>query len=311
MKKELTRLRSAFQRPGFVTFKANEPVPADVLLDSVFARAYGLSFDRLSVSAAGDPSQVEDLLGGEPNAVHVFSRPADEPLLHEAAEQLREAVPWPQEPQDGDVVADLIVVEPTVVYVGAHVHHRGHSPYAGALLPTEIPALAPSRAWLKLEDAIHRFHLRPKPGEVAIEIGSAPGGASFALCSRGVFVHGIDPAQMSDAVTSLLHPSGDALFTHVKKPFAHVGRKDLPKHRADYLLLDVNVAPNESLVMVEKCVQMLGERPRVALLTFKLADYEVARDLPQWLARLRQLGYSNIAAKQLGSSHKELVVCAR
>jgi 23S rRNA (cytidine2498-2'-O)-methyltransferase len=299
--------RAAFQRPGFVTFKTE--VAADIVLDAIFAHTYGASLDRLSLKEAQDPRSIERVLGGDPDVVHVYARDPDDPLLADAARAI--SLPWPAvAAEPGELVADVIVVEPAVVYVGAHVHHGDHSPHAGARPPLVMPEEAPSRAWLKLEDALHRFDLSLRPGEVAIEIGSAPGGAAYALCSRGLFVFGVDPAEMSPRVSSLTHPNGEKLFTHVQKPFAHVGRRDLPK-RADLLLLDVNVVPSEAAQMVEKCLGMLPTPPRTCLLTFKLGSPAALREIPAQLQKLRALGYRDVRARQLASSHKEAVVCAR
>lgn len=309
LKQDLAPAKAAFQRPGFVTFKSDRP------LDSMFARVAGVTLERLSKEDAENPRRVEALFGAEPDVVHVFARDTaddnERAALEATRAQLAVALPWPNvATENGQRVADVIVVEPEVVYVGAHTHDRSASPYAGALLPLAMPQDAPSRAWLKLEDALHRFQLSPQPGEIAVEIGAAPGGAAFALCSRGLFTHGVDPAAMSPNVLALRHPNGDRLYTHVQKPFAHVGKRDLPAH-ADYLLLDVNVAPRESGEMAKKCIGLFAKKPRVCLLTFKLGSKAAAADVRAEIARLGALGYRDVRARQLASSHKEIVVCAR
>ena len=49
-----------------------------------------------------------------------------------------------------------------------------------------MPAEAPSRAYAKIEEAIAWAQLPVRAGDVALEIGAAPGGAVMALARRGV-----------------------------------------------------------------------------------------------------------------------------
>ena len=61
----------------------------------------------------------------------------------------------------------------------------------------------PSRAYLKLWEALTIIGQRPQPGEVCIDLGSAPGGWSWALAKMGARVISIDKAPLSPEIASL------------------------------------------------------------------------------------------------------------
>lgn len=300
LKRELAdrapQLRFAFARPGVTTFKLAQPLPRDWVLPSSFARAWGWSCGRASTVA-------ELLALAEPLAttrLHVFERDIAVPIEEQdhghrgtRAAALREAIEqaapgrWPSDPiaRSGERVLDVVVAhasepdEPALI--GWHEHGPAHGPEPGGVQHRRWPADAPSRAWAKLEELLAWSGLEPRAGELAIEIGAAPGGASFALLERGLRVIGIDPGPMH--VRVLGHRSG---FTHLRKPFAELARDELPR-RFDWLLVDVNLAPTIALRYVE---QLLARaRPRALLFTLKLNDDAVAASLPRLHARLHEL----------------------
>ena len=81
--------------------------------------------------------------------------------------------------------------------VGYHTHtskprsRPRHSPFPGGKMDIILPPEAPSRAYLKIQEALLWSEAPLKSGDVVVEIGSAPGGASLALLNRGCTVVGI------------------------------------------------------------------------------------------------------------------------
>ena len=64
-----------------------------------------------------------------------------------------------------------------------------------------VPRIAPpeemvSRAYLKMAEALEWSAIPLARGEVCVELGCSPGGAAQALLERGLFVIGIDPAEV-------------------------------------------------------------------------------------------------------------------
>ncbi|MGE0259275.1 MAG: SAM-dependent methyltransferase [Alphaproteobacteria bacterium] len=61
----------------------------------------------------------------------------------------------------------------------------------------------PSRAYLKLWEALTLIGTRPRPGDVCLDLGGSPGGWSWALTQMGARVISIDKAPLDPAVARL------------------------------------------------------------------------------------------------------------
>ncbi len=274
LKREVARehpsLRLAFSRPGFLTFKSPSPLGADVELRSVFARVSGLSLGRA-------PTPDHDL-------VHRYSRDGLLPLVREGR---------PAEP--GERVLDRVIVDPGEEWVGLHLHGPGRSAHPAGNPALALPSHAPSRAYQKLAEALLWSGAQPQPGECALEIGSAPGGAALLLLEKGLHVIGVDPAPMAPRVLA------SKAFTHLKRGAEKLTPKDLPRP-PDWLLLDVNLPPEQALPLIEP----FAAGCRGLLLTLKIHDDASADRIPRWLARLGLPA----RATQLPSHKSEILVYA-
>ncbi len=303
-------LKFAFARPGLTTFRGEGP------LASSFARAHGESLGRASTALEAAQSGLG--LAG-PLRLHVFERDLDRPAderdpaivgsrARALEAEIRAAAPGRfregVEARAGETVLDVIAAPAELpeepLFVGYHTHDRTHGPFPGGVAHVQIPPEAPSRAWAKIEEAIRWSGLVPKPGETAVEIGSAPGGASWALLERGLKVHGIDPGAMAPSV--LLHPR----FTHHAMPAAEVPKGALP-HHFQWLASDVNLAPMIALRYVERMVALAHGGLRGAFITLKINDDGVFDALPRLQARIEKLGAREVRYTQLPSHRSEIV----
>jgi 23S rRNA (cytidine2498-2'-O)-methyltransferase len=318
LKKEISKnhpsLRFAFSRPGFLTFKSNVPLNLDFELNSIFTRAYGLSITKAAlIDAPAAIREVEATLrqGISPVHLHIWERdqhkPGEEPKGFEAtawtdavANHLKRKS---SEPAPGDLVLDLIAVEADQLWIGAHRHSASHSIYPGSKPSIELPENAPSRAYLKVEEAIRWSHAPIQFGDCAVEIGSAPGGASYALLQRGVNVVGIDPAEMDQKVLEF----GTKRFIHIQQTIATVRREDLPE-QVDWLLLDMNVSPQITLFQVDRLVSRMQNCLLGVMLTVKLNEWSIADQIPDMLAHLKAMGMTRVRATQLPSNKQELFI---
>jgi 23S rRNA (cytidine2498-2'-O)-methyltransferase len=336
LKAELARtaphLQFAFARPGMTTFRVDAAVAAahgreargleGLRLPSSFARAWGRSLGR-----ASSAEQVLELLAphlGAPLRLHVFERDVDVPADEQDATvagrraaaveaALRALAPrafWPEvRAVGGELVADVIVphgAEPDEPYlVGVHRHDEHRGPWPGGVAHVAPPPDAPSRAWCKIEEALRWADLAPAPGDIAVEIGSAPGGATLALLRRGLTVYGIDPGEMHP-LTKRFRGPGDNRFVHLHMPAAEVPKRALPR-QYQWLLLDVNLAPMVALRYVERFVALAHGGLKGAVLTIKLNDEGVFVALPRLLERIHKLGAPRLAVTQLPSHRSEVV----
>ncbi|MCA9675907.1 MAG: hypothetical protein KC464_12785, partial [Myxococcales bacterium] len=147
--------------------------------------------------------------------------------------------------------------------------------------------------------------LEPAPGDVAVELGASPGGASYAMLCRGVTVYGIDPGEMAPACLDFTGPHGNR-FVHLHMPAAEVPKAALPR-QYQWLLNDVNLAPMVALRYIERFVALAHGGLRGAILTLKLNDDGVFAALPRLRERIAKLGAPRIRYTQLPSHRSEVV----
>jgi 23S rRNA (cytidine2498-2'-O)-methyltransferase len=174
--------------------------------------------------------------------------------------------------------------------------------WPGGAIPVRLPEHAVSRAYAKIEEAVRWGALALAPGDECVEIGCAPGGATQALLDRGLFVTGIDPADVDPAV--LAHPR----FRHLKKRGKDVRRQEFIGVR--WLAADMNIPPDATLDEVETIVTHAGVTIRGMVLTLKLSDWSLAERLPEFVQRVRSWGYRDVRVRQLVSGGQEVCLVA-
>ncbi len=335
LKRELGRahpkLKFAFSRPGFVTFKSPVPVVDNVELHSVFARAYGLSFGKLG--SVAEPTallqRLQELLpeAEGPFVLQVFAR-EDDPAPMEAAlhdperaqatavlvESVRTALKaacprlWAPEaePRRGQGVVDVLLLEPneaanSPLYLGFHRHGFGHTGWPGGRPPLVLPAEAPSRSYLKLEEALLRGHVPIRSGDLALEVGCAPGGAAYALLQRGLNVCGVDAAVCAPIVAN------SKRFIAIRKSISLVEPRELPRV-VHWLLFDINAGSSRSIPEAKRLVEYYRSSLLGLVLTLKLADWHKADEIPRVLEQLRHWGFEHVVARHLYHNRQEVSV---
>lgn len=297
VKREVARtrpeLRFAYNRPGLITFKAPAPVTPEDVPGSVFARVWGRS-----VGAATDPAAAAALLAPiKPDRVHVFARDPETPT---------DLAPWLAlgpggDARVGELVADVIVAPDEPVWIGVHRHDPSRPPGPGGDIPVEMPPESPSRAYAKIEEAIAWAKLPVAAGQVALEIGAAPGGAVLALARRGLDVWAVDTGDLAPAVAALPN------VHHLAKKVGAVRWEELPA-RVDWLLVDVNLAPQVALHEISRLMPKLRPTLQGAVITLKMNDWKFVDELPRLIARIGELGLPDVRLRHLPSNRRE--VCA-
>lgn len=290
-------LAFAFSRPGLVTFKATGAIAPEDPPGSVFARVWGKSLGTV-VDPAAVKAQLADL---GVTRVHVYSRDPEIAADLSAWESL-----GPRGPAaEGELVANVIVppgaASAEAALLGVHRHDPTRGPAAGGGFGVVVPEDAPSRAFAKIEEAIAWAGLPVAKGQVALEIGAAPGGAVLALARRGLTVWGVDTGELAPVVRALPN------VTHLAKKVGAVRWEELPP-RIDWLLVDVNLAPQVALHEIARLMPKLRPTLRGAVITLKLNDWGFVAELPKLVQRIRDLGLPNVRLRHLPANRKE--VCA-
>ncbi|GGB90052.1 ribosomal RNA large subunit methyltransferase M [Marinobacterium zhoushanense] len=123
---------------------------------------------------------------------------------------------------------------------------RNSAPDPGGIIRLKFPVAAPSRSTLKLEEAWHWFihkgqwEQRLAPGMRAVDLGAAPGGWTWQLVQRGMFVTSVDNGPMNPDLMEtgqVEHLREDAFVYQPSKP-------------VDWMVCDVVEKPARTTAMV-------------------------------------------------------------
>ena len=100
-----------------------------------------------------------------------------------------------------------------------------------------------SRAEFKLAEAFDYFKIDVKNMGIrlALDIGAAPGGFSYQMAKRGIFVDAVDPGLLDNKLT-------DKHITHIKKKIEDFSTEKV----YDIITNDMNISPLESARIIVK-----------------------------------------------------------
>jgi 23S rRNA (cytidine2498-2'-O)-methyltransferase len=291
--------RPGYQRRGFVTFKADDPFSLDSLeVEVACARRWCVSLGKSATKV-----EAEEKVGCA--AVIQHARFFDRRM---------QGVSSSRPPLHGDVVGTVVELGPGEFWSGMHRHAPSISPDPAGDSGIVMAENSPSRAWLKLEEAVRFWGLSFTPRDIVVELGCAPGGVVLALLDRGVSVIGVDPAKMADVVMAAAIanradvPAGKPWFYHCRKPAALTSKRDLGND-VTWFMSDMNQSPE---VVLKECARFCKMAPgiRGVLITLKLTDLMQVGDKAQWFASLAEMGFRTIRLQQLAVHHKEFALLA-
>jgi 23S rRNA (cytidine2498-2'-O)-methyltransferase len=128
----------------------------------------------------------------------------------------------------------------------------------------------PSRAYLKLWEALTAIGCRPGPGERCLDLGSSPGGWSWALQRMGAHVVSVDKAPLAPDIARL-----PGIEHRLESAFALDPRVIGP---VDWLFSDVVCYPARLMALVERWLAVGTCRRFVCTIKFQGAtDHDTAR----------------------------------
>ncbi len=139
----------------------------------------------------------------------------------------------------GSVSLHILFVRSGCCYVG-YAYNNNRSPFFMGIPRLKFPADAPSRSTLKLEEAILTFVPQAEEKKrfteemTGVDLGACPGGWTYQLVKRGLFVYAVDHGKMAAS----LHDTGR--IEHC----AEDGFKfQPPKRKIDWLVCDMVEQP--------------------------------------------------------------------
>lgn len=112
--------------------------------------------------------------------------------------------PQPTPPANA-LMLHVVFTANNACFVG-YAYAGKQSPHFMGILRLQLPKLAPSRSTLKLEEAILTFMTeqeekqRFNDSQVGVDLGACPGGWTYQLIKRGVFVYAVDHGKMATSL---------------------------------------------------------------------------------------------------------------
>jgi hypothetical protein len=119
-----------------------------------------------------------------------------------------------------------------------------------------------------------------------------------------VVVWGVDTAALAPVVAA------EPNVHHLPIKVGSLRWEDLPP-RVDWLLVDVNLAPQVALHEVARLMRPLRKALRGAVFTLKLNDWAFVAELPELVERIRTMGLPEVALRHLPSNRREICAVAR
>jgi 23S rRNA (cytidine2498-2'-O)-methyltransferase len=124
----------------------------------------------------------------------------------------------------------------------------------------------PSRAYLKLWEALTRLGRWPVPGEKCLDLGASPGGWTWAIACLGASVTAIDKAPLDPRVAAM-----PGVTQRQESAFG------LPPEPVDWLFSDVIAYPNRLLALVRRWIDAGTARNFVCTIKFQgSTDHDTA-----------------------------------
>jgi 23S rRNA (cytidine2498-2'-O)-methyltransferase len=202
----------------------------------------------------------------------------------------------------GEVVFDVILVQPDQWWYGIHAATPVPGRWPGGVPKLDVRKEVYSRAYFKLKEALLWSGIRIQPGDVCVELGSAPGGACQLLLEMGAQVIGIDPAEMEPALLE------EKNFTHIRRRGTEVRKRDLKS--VQWLLSDMSTDPGHSLEVIEHLLEHESINPKGLILTMKLSEWDLLAKIPEHIQRVHKLGFQIVKVRQLAFNRREYCLAA-
>jgi 23S rRNA (cytidine2498-2'-O)-methyltransferase len=293
------QLTPAFMRPQLITWKQSAPLAhfqPYVAISSGRSLGMARSVDDVLALTHGHP--ISSLQVRPRELAEDASSPADATWAQCQSLQATLSQRLPLQPTARQALSLLISTEAEPWFVGLEPAARLLSL---AELHQPLPEQAPSRAWLKMAQGLSALGLSSLRGQSVLELGSAPGGGSWALLQRGARVYGVDTGQMAPLI--LEQPA----FTWLKETAGNLSSERFPQG-VDGFTCDINLPP---ALVLKYCLPLIQHlQPDWLLITLKINDDSVLQQLPGLIQKIRDSIHSSDSLQicQLPANRREVTL---
>ncbi len=215
---------------------------------------------------------------------------------------LREGIKDPSTPwsafESGASLGQVCLVAPHTAAVGSIGARVALSLAPGGRARMKRTAAAPSRAAMKLDEALEWVGISPGKGDLCVDLGSAPGGWTRRLLERGARVWSVDTGLLAPDVAK--HPR--------VRHFHQTAFAFVPDEPCDWLFCDMAWRPLEVAQLLAKWARNRWATQLVA--NIKLPMKDKLPTVVRVRATLEAGGWSNVHLRQLYHDRDEVTVQA-
>ncbi len=161
--------------------------------------------------------------------------------------------------------------------------------------------LAPSRSYLKIEEAFVRMNEYPKRGQRVVDLGAAPGGWTYAFVKRGCDVLSVDHGPMKLPPPSVWK---EGRVTHLREN----GLTYSPPRgkKTDWMVSDMLVAPGVALGLIRKWLE--NDWAERMVCNMKIPQQEPYAAVRPLLLDLKKQAPRRLLVRQLYHDRREITV---
>lgn len=174
--------------------------------------------------------------------------------------------------------------------------------FPGGIRRMRMDADAPSRSYLKLEEALARLGIEPQPKEMVIDLGAAPGGWTYAFLKRGCHVLAVDNGPLKLTATApgrVQHQRADGISFAPPPDWQPV----------DWMVCDMLVAPGKTLGLLRRWTNNRWLRRFICNMKLPQQNpYPALQPVEAWLADSPHIRAS---IRQLYHDRREVTIYGR
>jgi len=176
--------------------------------------------------------------------------------------------------------------------------------HPGGFIRMKWDPLAPSRSYLKMEEALDRLDVLPAVGDKVIDLGAAPGGWTFSFLKRGCEVIAVDHGPMK------LPPDQDGWGSvQHKKENGITYQPPADWTRVDWLVADMLIAPGVALGLLRRWLD--SGKASCIICNIKLPQVEPFESIRPIQELLDEHPEYHSSIKQLYHDRREVTVMAK
>jgi 23S rRNA (cytidine2498-2'-O)-methyltransferase len=297
----------SYSRKGFLTYK-NKGINYDLdtisQLELTFSTTAGICLGQSkpnSLLEAVKNSCDEIMLDLSKCMIHSFSinTEFELPALEIFQKEVNEYAPI------NKTIIDIITLGEEEVWYGVHKVGKLSPNYPNSHIDIALPPEAPSKSYLKIAQAVELFHIQLNSTDGWFDFGSAPGGASYYLLSKGCKVWGVDTAKMDSIVME------NSNYTHFSKAVQDLSQEDLPYRDIQWVHVDLNLNPKQAIKEVLRLCKKYSARLKGILFTVQMVKNEYVQNIEDFEDQFYDWGFTNVTSRQVPSHKNEYLILAK